>query len=303
MKNILITGAGGYIGQHLIQKLLQKDYNLKCISRRNKPAYFTDLEWYQIDLCHNDVIADLTADCDIIVHLACSDLESSFTNPNADFELNTLATINILRAAKRAHVQKFIYTSTAQVYGSRPSLPTSEDMPTNPVSPYAISKRAAEMYCGLFSRLYGFRTIVLRLFNVYGTKIEQIKKHSVETKFIDRVVGNEPIIVHNSQDSRDFIHISDVIKAIESTISADIDSDVINIGSGEEIFIFDLATKIKGLMNSTVEIEIRSSVSEFRMQADISKAKRLLHFVPEVKLEDGLLDLIKSRKYPIAADN
>jgi len=290
---ILVTGASGYIGRHLVRHLKNKGERVIGFSRYEKPQGMEDVEWRCGDVTLIDSLEKVTVGCDVVVHLACSSLKYSLSDPLYDFRVNASGTLNMLEVSRRCGVKKFIYTSTAQVYGSKAKLPMKESEPVFPDTPYAASKLSGEIYCKTYSSCFGLNTVILRLFNVYGSDISSITRDTVESIFINRVKRGLSLVVKDITESRDFIHISDVVYAICLAMDSDVDGETINIGTGEETTIYRLAEMIKNIANSDVDIVVEGKLDNpIRMQADIEKAKKLLKFCPKVSLYEGLLGMI-----------
>jgi len=292
MKNILITGASGYIGQHLISYLKEKKLNVIGFSRSNKPNYLDNVQWYCGDIKNIDDLKKAMIDTDGVVHLACSCLNQSFKDPISDFKVNALGTLNVLEASRTLGIKKVVYTSTSQIYSKKSVLPIDENQLAEPETPYAASKLTGEIYCKLYSENYDLNVLILRLFNVYGNSIPSIKKQTVESIFIDKIKQGLPPVINNSNDSRDFIYIEDVVEAIFLALQADLKYEVINIGSGVETSIENLAQIIKKLLRSNIEIiEQSSPKTSFRLQANITNAMKLLNFEPKIDLETGIKNI------------
>lgn len=270
----LVTGASGYIGQHLLQHYFEKGVDSKAYTRSAKPEYLKNINWIQGDILDYDNLSAAMEGCSKVVHLACSSLNQSYKNLRDDFLVNAMGTINVLQAALETNITQVVYLSTAQVYGKSKRLPLAESMQPKPDSPYARSKLIGEDYCQIYSTLNKLSTIVLRVFNVYGNDISELQRSSVENIFIQKLKANESITVTNSDESRDFVHVRDVVRAINWAFDLKVHHDIFNIGSGVETKIIDLARMLKDLAKSNVEIIQKDEPLQYRLQADVSKAKQ-----------------------------
>lgn len=295
MQRVLVTGASGYIGQHLVQSLLKDGVAVRGFSRGPRPVGLSAIEWQQGDVRRLADVKRVMRDCDTVVHLACLPLGQSWQDPLSDFHVNTMGTLNTLHAARSAGARQVLYTSTAQVYGFPERLPVGEEDATQPASPYAASKLCGEVLCTTFARCYALGTVVLRLFNVYGTPVDGSERGTVEAVFVRRVAqGLPPVIKGNPKEGRDFIHVSDVVRAIRLALDVEMKGEVINVGTGVITTLLELARlviKISGAkMSPMVE---RADVRPMRIKADACKAKRLLGFEAEVPLSEGLSQMFE----------
>ncbi len=295
-QRILITGASGYIGRHLIYLLNQENVEIRAFARSPKPAGLAGIEWQQGDIRHLARVQEAMQGCTSMVHLACLPLGPSFQNPLNDFQVNVLGTLNVLSAAQAAGVRQVIYTSTAQVYGFTERLPMAEDHLPQPASPYAASKLCGEHLCTIFARCYGLNTMILRLFNVYGLALDGSVRNTVESLFLRRVrQGLPPIIKGDPTQGRDFIHASDVIRAIRLALDKVGEGTVINIGTGQMTTLIELAELVIKLVGAKLKPVVESQAGQpLRFQADVRRAKERLGFQVEITLASGLGQMIRA---------
>jgi UDP-glucose 4-epimerase len=295
MQRVLVTGASGYIGQHLVRALLKDNVAVRGFSRGPRPGGRSAIEWRQGDVLRLADVEQAVQDCDAIVHLACLPLGQSWQDPLSDFHVNALGTLNVLSAAHAAGVRQVVYTSTAQVYGFVEHLPVAEEDPTQPASPYAASKLCGEVLCTTFTRCYGLGTVVLRLFNVYGTPVDGSERGTVEAVFVRRVAqGLPPIIKGAPEEGRDFVHVSDVVRAIRLALEIEGTGEIINVGTGVITTLLELARLVIAIsgvkMSPVVE---RTSVRPMRIQADVHKARQVLGFEAEIPLSEGVSQMLE----------
>ena len=299
---ILVTGGAGFIGSHLVDRLLKANHKVLVVDNLD-PFYSNQLKQANIDLfkanpnyefaCENILsrtpMGRLVEGVDVVYHFAAqAGVRASIENPVKTFEVNIKGTFELLGICLEYGVKKFINASSSSVYGNG-YLPFDEEHPTNPISPYGVSKLAAEHYCRVFYEVYGLKTVNLRYFTVYGTRMRPDLAINIFTR---KALKNEPIeIFGDGFASRDFTYIDDITNLnIGCLYSNGINGESFNVGTGERITISQLALKIKTLTKSDSEI-VYSNRKKGDMNhtlADISKAKRLLGYEPTYTLDLGL---------------
>lgn len=299
---VLVTGAAGFIGASLYMYLRERGYGVVGVDSFERPCnpLLSKLEnesypVIKLDILDGEGLVRLLDDVDAVVHLAAYiDVGESMGKPYLYIENNVLGTASVLEACRSAGVDKFIYVSSAAVYGDPVYLPIDEGHPLKPLSPYGYSKLLGEGLARMYSDVYGLDVVVLRLFNVYGPG--QIGEYSgVISRFVDRVLrGLPPVIYGDGMQTRDFIYIDDVCDAILASINYGSGFDVFNIASGRGVSIRELAELLIGISGLELEPiygparkgDIRHSV------ADVSKARKYLGFVVKTDLESGLRELL-----------
>jgi UDP-glucose 4-epimerase/dTDP-L-rhamnose 4-epimerase len=320
-KKVLVTGGCGHIGSFVVRKLLQRNVAyVKIVD--NLSAYPFDqinmfckdfiidegVELIKADVADRESVKRVVQDVDIVFHLAAyADVAATIYNPDEDFRTNVMGTYNILRSSLDAGVKRFVFASSAAVYGDqKPQSPSgppkfSEDMKPNPLSTYANSKLWGETQAMLFYKLYGLPTVSLRYFSVYGPfQIPKPKSHSwVVAIFIMRALNKRPLIVFGGGQVRDFIHVEDVAEAtIRAAEREGIEGEIINIGTGRPTRVDDLAVTIRELVKEElgfyVEIKYgpRPRGDPLGGYADISKMMKFLELKPR-SFEEGLIETFK----------
>lgn len=295
-KKIAVTGGLGFIGSHIVERL-NKENDVIIIDDQSsgKIDNIKDLDLSRIDTTLGDInsinIDEVFDGCDYLFHLAAAtSVPESVDDPMHSNEVNIKGTLKVLEAARNVEIKKVVFSSSSAVYGEVKSLPISETHSINPLSPYAVSKAAGELYCNVFSEIYGLPTVSLRYFNVFGPRQDPNSQYAaVIPNFIDKLVKNErPIIYGDGEQTRDFISVKNIVDA--NILAAESkETGIFNIGIGKSITINHLFGIIKELMGKDIEPlytkerqgDIRHSV------ADISKAKSL-EYIPEGNFNDDL---------------
>lgn len=312
MKRYLVTGAAGFIGANLVEKILDNGdrvvgvdnlstgnmKNLEFIeTHRNKKNY----TMIKGDIRDQALCKNVMENIDYILHQASLvSVTDSSLDPSLYHENNITGTLNLLVAAKESQVKTFVTASSASVYGNTPKLPQKENTILNPQSPYAIGKLTTEQYCTFFYEHYGLKTISLRYFNVYGPKQNSNSQYAtVITKFIQHYKNNTSPTIHgDGMQTRDFIYIEDVVNANLNACKTETSKAFgkpYNIGSGKKTTINDLNSKIQKIFNSNIQpqhdserkMDVRNS------QADTTLAKQNLNYKNTTPLDVGLEKTIK----------
>ncbi|RCW49847.1 MULTISPECIES: GDP-mannose 4,6-dehydratase [unclassified Halanaerobium] len=298
MDNILITGGAGFIASHITDLLIDNGYNvtiLDNLSSGKKSNINLKANFIKIDLNDNleSVFKNSSFDC-IIHHAAQIDVQTSIEDPFYDAKNNILGTINLLQMAKKFAVNKFIYASSAAVYGEPEYLPIDEKHPINPDSPYGISKHTPEHYIINFSRLYNFQYSILRYANVYGPRQGAAGEGGVIAIFADRMSHNKkPIIYGDGEQTRDFIYVKDIARANLSALKSDC-SGIFNISTEKEISINKTAALFNKILNKDLEPEYRLERPGDIKQSYLSskKASKKLNWYPETSFSEGIEETI-----------
>jgi len=304
--NVFVTGGNGFIGTHLVKKLNHEGHQITIFDNfsNSLKTNYLEKENKNIQIIEGDIrnfedISKCISGHDIVIHLAAKiNVIESIKNPKETFEVNVTGTENILRACKKHNIKKIIALSSAAVYGDNddPNFKFYEENHTNAVSPYGSSKLKMEESIFENCKNKEIRSIILRLFNVYG-KGQSDEYSGVISKFVNNIKNNQPLIIFgDGNQTRDFIHIDDVIELIHSIINLNFDKEfeVYNIGNGKSWKIIDIAnlmikistTKNKILFKEKRYGEINHSI------ASIEKAKNKLNFSPQIILEKGIKKIL-----------
>ncbi len=302
MSNVLVTGGAGFIGSSLTEALLKQGHLVRVLDnfstgKRENLAFdqaFPSLEIIEGDIRDLTVCQRAMRDIEYVFHQAAlPSVQRSVEDPLTSNSVNVEGTLNVLLAARDAGVKRLIYASSSSVYGDTPTLPKVEEMPPNPLSPYALQKYIGEQYCRLFFQLYGLETVSLRYFNIFGPKQDPTSIYSaVIPRFIDALLeGRLPIIFGDGEQSRDFTYIDNVVQANLLAMSAvHLNGEAINIACGKRTSLNQLLNFLKEIVGSKVSAiyeeprkgDVRHSLAE------IQKGKEILNYKPEVGIEGGL---------------
>jgi len=304
-KRILVTGGAGFIGSELVHQLIAQRAkqvivvdNLVNGQRQNLENLPTDqCELVVADIRDSDRMAKLMLGVDIVFHLACLGVRHSIHSPHENHEVNATATLQLLSAAKAAGVNRFVYVSSSEVYGTARWVPMTEEHPTFPMTVYGAAKLAGECYTRAFYETYSYPTVVVRPFNSYGPRCHhEGDSGEVIPKFLLRSMAGKPMVIFgDGSQTRDFTYVSDTARAI--IMAGFTDSAIgqtINLGSGFEIPINDLAKEIASIVErgDTGVIHDESRPGDvLRLYAETTKADKLLGFKPQVSLHEGLVKL------------
>jgi nucleoside-diphosphate-sugar epimerase len=299
MASYLVTGGAGFIGSHLAEELLRRGQRVRVVDslitgKRRNLEHLSGIEFHEGDLADMAVAARAAAGMDYVLHQAAiPSVPRSVNDPLTSNRANIDASLNILVAARDAGVKRLVYAGSSSAYGNTPTLPKREDMPTNPLSPYALQKLVAEQYCQMFTRLYGFETVTIRYFNVFGPRQDPGSPYSgvislFSTALLD---GRRPTIYGDGGQTRDFTYVANVVDGVlRASEAKDAAGEVINVATGGRISLNDLLTTMNRIVGTNIEAVYQETrAGDVRdSQADISKAKRLLGYEPIVMLEEGL---------------
>lgn len=297
-RTVVVTGGAGFIGSHLTEALLARGLRVRVLDnfatgRRDYVPAAADL--IEADICDADTLAGVFARVDSVFHVAARPrVMYSIEHPVEAHRVNVIGTLNVLMAARDAGVRRFIYSGSSSVYGDQAKLPLRESMAANPLNPYALQKYTSEQYVRLFHRLYRMETLTLRYFNVYGPRMAVTGAYvTVIGVFLDQRARDEPLTIHgDGLQTRDFTHVRDVVRAnLLAMEAATADGRALNIGRGRNLSVRQIAALIGG---PTVYQAGRAGDARDTL-ADISQARAILGWEPEVSLEDGINELMASR--------
>ena len=296
--NYLVTGGAGFIGSHLVDRLISDGHRITVVDNLSTGKKENlQIPVIEKDICDNldDVFA--AGKFDAVFHLAALPLvQYSIEHPAETDKINTGGALNVLETARKFNVGRFIFTSSSATYGDQDSLPIAEITLPEPASPYGIQKLTAEYYCRFYHRVHQLKTVSLRLFSVYGPRQSPNGTYGVVARFISLVNAGEPVkIFGDGNQTRDFVFVSDVVRALVTAAATDNDrcfGEIFNIGTGVRTSINELAETI--IAGKDIRIEHPPAMVEQRdTQADITKAANLLNWQPKISLEEGIAQITK----------
>jgi UDP-N-acetylglucosamine/UDP-N-acetyl-alpha-D-glucosaminouronate 4-epimerase len=299
MASYLVTGGAGFIGSHLTEELVRRGHQVRVVDnllsgKRRNLDHIVGVEFLEGDLADMAVCTRAVQGVEFVLHQAAiPSVPRSVKDPVASNRANIDGSLNILVAARDAGVKRLVYAGSSSAYGNTPTLPKREDMPTNPLSPYALQKLVAEQYCQMFTQLYGFETVTIRYFNVFGPRQDPGSPYSgVISLFATAVLeGRSPTIFGDGEQTRDFTYVANVVdgvlRACEAPGAA---GEVINVATGRRISLNDLLKTLNAIAGASVEpVYAEPRVGDVKDSlADIAKAKQLLGYTPLIALDEGL---------------
>jgi len=298
----LVTGGAGFIGSHLVERLLADGARVRVLdnfstgARANlgfAPRFRRHLEVLRGDIRTLSVVLRAARGARVIYHQAAMrSVPRSVKDPLGANANNVNGTLNVLEAARRCRVPRVVYASSSSVYGDRPDLPKREDQSPAPISPYAASKAAGEQYAAIWTRLYGVETVGLRYFNVFGPRQDPKSEYAaVIPRFILWGLSRRPLEIHgDGTQSRDFTYIDNVVEAnILAATAPGAPGEVFNVGCGSRVSLLEIVAKLEAIVGRRLERRHTPSRAGDvpHTLADVSKAKRLLSYAPLVDFDEG----------------
>jgi len=299
----LVTGGAGFIGSHLCEELVRRGHRVRVVDslitgkRRNLDAIRGEtsaVEFIEGDLAEPVVAERAVAGMDYVLHQAAiPSVPRSVQDPITSNRANITSVLNVLVASRDAGVKRFVYAGSSSAYGNTATLPKHEGMPTDPLSPYALQKLVGEQYCRLFTTLYGFETVAIRYFNVFGPRQDPGSPYSgVISLFATALLeGRPPVIYGDGEQTRDFTYVANVVDGVlRASEAPNVAGEVMNLATGDRISLNDLLKTMNRILGTSLEAVYKSPrAGDVRdSQADIGKAKTLLGYAPSVDLEEGL---------------
>ncbi|PYM17615.1 MAG: LPS biosynthesis protein WbpP [Candidatus Rokuibacteriota bacterium] len=298
----LVTGGAGFIGSHLVERLLTDGAAVRVLDNfstgAEKNLSFADGFSDRLDIVRGDVrdldtVLRAAEGVEVIFHQAAMrSVPRSVADPLGANDNNVTGTLHVLEAARRSGVPRVVYASSSSVYGDAPDLPKREDQAPSPISPYAVSKAAGEQYARVFTRLYGVGTTGLRYFNVFGPRQDPTSEYAaVIPRFILWALAGEPLEVHgDGRQSRDFTYVDNVVHAnVLAARAAQAAGEVLNVGCGSRISLLDIIETLESILARKLErrhTPARAGDVAHTL-ADVERARRLLGYVPEVPFAEG----------------
>ena len=297
---ILVTGGAGFIGSHLVDLLLTQNHqvvvldNLSTGKLDNLPAASDALQIEVGDICSTQTVDRAISGCDAIVHLAAvASVQASVEDPCATHQVNLVGTLNLLEAARKNNIKRFVYASSAAVYGNTEEIPVAECTRLKPLTPYAADKLAGEYYIDFYRRQYGLKPIIFRFFNIFGPRQDPSSPYSgVISIFLQRAIDGQPVNVFgDGEQTRDFVYVTDLVRLLEQAVSTSKNiTEPMNVGNSEQTSLNQLLAAIQEFSEKQLEInyyaprpgDIRHSC------ADNRRVKEQMSYRREYSVAEGL---------------
>ena len=296
----LVTGGAGFIGSHIVERLAREGHRVRVLDNlwsgkeANIQSIGGDVELMRADIRDTRSVAVATEGVDVVFHeAALGSVPRSVADPMTTHEVNLTGTLNVMLAARDAKVRRVVYASSSSVYGETPVLPKHEGLAPQPLSPYALSKFAAEHYVRVFHRVYGLEAVSLRYFNIFGPRQDPESEYAaVIPRFVTALLeGNRPVIYGDGLQSRDFTYIENVVSAnLLAAEAKGVAGQAFNVACGGRYTLLDLLGRLKETIGSNIEpVHEAGREGDVRdSQASIEEASRALGYGVTVDFEEGL---------------
>jgi nucleoside-diphosphate-sugar epimerase len=301
MANYLVTGGAGFIGSHIVDELLRRGETVRVLDnmatgkRENLEHCLERIDFIEGDIRDMETCRRACADVDFVLHQAAlGSVPRSMEDPLTSHDVNVTGTLKMLIAARDEGVKRFVYAASSSTYGDHPALPKVEDRIGNPLSPYAVTKYADELYARVFGRCYGLETVGLRYFNVFGPRQDPFSQYAaVIPLFVSALMrGEAPTINGDGEQTRDFTYVGNAVEAnlLACAAPAEAVGEVFNIACNERTSLNQLYRRLQELLDSDIApVYGPSRVGDVRDSlADIGKGGRLLGYKGELKFDEGL---------------
>lgn len=312
MAHYLVTGGAGFIGSHLSEELVRRGHTVRVADslitgKRSNLDHIKGVEFLEGDLADIDFAQRAVQGCEYVLHQAAiPSVPRSVKDPLTSNRANVDGTLNVLLASRDAGVKRLVFAASSSAYGDTPTLPKHEEMPTNPLSPYALQKVIGEQYLRMFTRLYGLETVAIRYFNVFGPRQDPSSPYSgVISVFATALLEKRPPTINgDGEQTRDFTYVANVVDGVLRACEAPgASGEVINVATGGRISLNQLFEEMRKL----VGVELKPVYGESRKgdvrdsQADITKARDILGYTPIVPFEEGLQKTVEWYKTTIVS--
>jgi UDP-glucose 4-epimerase len=297
---VLVTGGGGFIGSHIVDRLLAEGHSVRVLDnfatgrRENLLGVLDDIELVEGDLQSYERVHNAVIGCEVVLHQgALPSVPRSVQDPLTSNATNVTGTLNVLLAARDSGVRRVVYASSSSIYGANPELPKHEGLLPQPISPYAVAKLAGEGFCRSFHEVFGLETVALRYFNVFGPRQDPLSQYAaVVPNFITALTnGAQPVVYGDGEQSRDFTYVGNVVNGNVLAMSADgVAGKAYNLAAGERTTLNVLLRYIGSLVGAEPDARYEAPrLGDVKhSQADVSAARRDLGYTPSVSIKDGL---------------
>jgi len=307
-RTALVTGGAGFIGSHMVERLVTEGWTVKVLDNfssgfhSNLAPFVGKIEVIEGDVRSMDACRRACAGVKAIFHMAAiASVASSVDDPILSHEVTLGGTLNLLVAARDAGVKRFVFSSSASVYGNAETVPTLESQPIDPQSPYASAKAAGELYARNFAALYGLETVVLRYFNVFGPRQSATSGYAAAIPLFVKaaLTGAKPTIFGDGKQTRDFVYVSNIVDAnyLAATVEG-VAGETFNVGAGRQIDLLELLQKLEAVTGADLSPNFAPQrAGEVKhSRADIGHAVEKLGFRPTVELQEGLAHTVAATK-------
>ncbi|MDO8428081.1 MAG: SDR family oxidoreductase [Candidatus Diapherotrites archaeon] len=298
---VVVTGGAGFIGSHLVEKLVEKNFNVTVIDnlfagkKENLKNVWKDIEFVKGNILDSKLLNSCFKDADFVFHeAALRSVRVSVKKPVTYASVNILGTIKVLEAAKQQNVKRVIYASSSSIYGNQKIFPVKEHFLPNPQNPYAASKACAEQYCKMYSQLFGLETIALRYFNVYGPRQDYLSEYgTIFPIFVNQLLHNKsPTIFGDGKQARDFTYVADVVEANWKAMRASKKAvgESFNVCNGKTVSVNQVFSLISKALGKTIQpnyVSVRAGEVQ-KTHGEPSKARKLLGLQCKMSFQKGL---------------
>jgi nucleoside-diphosphate-sugar epimerase len=297
---VLVTGGGGFIGSHLAERLCREGHRVRVLDnfatgrRENLLHLIDDIELIEGDIQSYERVHNAVRGSELVFHAAAlPSVPRSVQDPLTSNASNVTGTLNVLLASRDEGVRRVVFASSSSVYGGNRELPKREDMPAQPMAPYAVAKLAAEGYCRAFFDVYGLETVSLRYFNVFGPRQDPVSQYAaVIPRFITAFIrGQAPVVYGDGEQSRDFTYVDNAVEAsLLAAEAAGVGGETLNVACGERATLNEVLETLRGLSGRewAAEYTAPRAGDVAHSLADIRRARELLGYQPTVHLHEGL---------------
>ena len=300
MANYLVTGGAGFIGSNIVEELVGRKQKVRVLDnfitgkRENLSPFMNEIELVEGDIRNKDDLTRALKGIDYCIHQAAlRSVPKSVDDPFTTNDINVFGTLNLLMEARGAGVKRVVYASSSSVYGEAKRFPQRETDHISPVSPYGVSKLAAENYCVTFAKTFGLETVSLRYFNVFGPRQNPESKYSavIPAFLFAMAEGKSPVVDWDGEQSRDFTYVANVVEAnLRSCTAKGVSGEVFNVACGTTTSINDIVSELNKILKTNIKAKYapKRKGDVRKTRADISKMKRLLGIKKVIGFEEGI---------------
>ncbi len=297
---ILVTGGGGFIGSHLVDLLIDQGNSVVVLDnfstgkRSNLPKQHPKLQIIEGDICNEDTACQAASGCNAIVHLAAvASVQASVDDPIGTHKVNLIGTVNLLEAAKKHAIKRFVFASSAAVYGNTEVMPVPETTPLSPLTPYAADKLASEYYIDFYRRQHGISPVVFRFFNIFGSRQDPSSPYSgVISIFMERAINDQPIAVFgDGEQSRDFVYVADLVRLLAIAVAKQKPYHLpMNVGNGKQTNLKQLLEYIRIFSQKKIDVSyVAARLGDIKHSlADNRSVCIEMEYVQKYTVEQGL---------------